>query len=185
MKEFLKSPKKTAILGLISCIVMLIFMFRFRGVSILYNCYDLYFIGLIIYFSIVLIRMYKQKGNIKIANYILVATFIISIIVGIILAIMEAELIFSLNDLSVIIMTVYLINILFIRKNFINNKIFGVVVIGVSIYEIIKCCIFISNVGGIESLISGSFNTAYFIKHFVHIAIIPYFYNYYELLKEE
>lgn len=180
IKEFFSSPKKTAILGLISCVVMLIFMFVYARVySILYNCCSLYFIGLTIYFVIVLIRMYKKKGNIEIANYILISTSIISIISGIVLGIMEGEPLFSLNELSLIIITIYLLDILLIKKTLINNKVFAVVVFGVAIYEIIKSCMFIYDVGGIKYA-----NMSYLVGRFVQITIIPYFYNYYELLKE-
>lgn len=181
MKEFLSSPKKTAILGLISCVIMLISMFRYINIySILYHCCSLYFTGLTIYFVIVLIRMYKKKGNIKIANYILISTFIISIVSGIVLGIMEGESLFSLNELSLIIITIYLLDIIFIKKAVINNKFFAVVVFGVAIYEIIKSCMFIYDVGGIKYV-----NMSYLVGRFVQITIIPYFYNYYELLKEE
>ena len=103
MKEFLKSPKKTAILGLAGSVIMLIPMFLYIQYSLTSSIYNVYFIGLIIYFVTVLSRMFKQKGNIKFANYILIITFIISILTSIILGILEGEF-FTLDDLLLIIM---------------------------------------------------------------------------------
>ena len=82
IKEFLSSPKKTAILGLIGSILMLITTITtLYTTNIILNTYNLYIIGLIVYFSIILIRMYKQKGNIKLANILLVVTYIVSFVI--------------------------------------------------------------------------------------------------------
>lgn len=178
MKEFITSPKNTAILGLIGSIIMLIFMFIYnRFYSILYNSCNLCFFGLTIYFVIVLTRMYKQKGNIKIANYTLILTLMISIVSSIVLAISEGEPVFTLNDFLLIVMTLYFVNILLGKIKFLNNKIFAVAVIAISIYELIKCSMLIFDAGGIEYL-----DMSYLVKYISYITIIPYFYNYYELL---
>lgn len=177
MKEFLKSPKKTAILGLAGSVIMLIPMFLYIQYSLTSSIYNVYFIGLIIYFVTVLSRMFKQKGNIKFANYILIITFIISILASIILGILEGEF-FTLDDLLLIIMTLYFSNILLRKVKLINNKVFAIIVIGLSIYQLIRYGFIIFSIKEIEIL-----DLSYFIKHLAHITIVPYFYNYYELLK--
>ena len=61
-----------------------------------------------------------------------------------------------------------------------NNKIFAVLIIGLSLYQLFRFGMFIFVYDEIElNLIS------YFVKYLAYIVIVPYFYNYYELLKEE
>ena len=121
--------------------------------------------------------MFKQRGNIKFANYILIITFIISILVSIILGILEGEF-FTLDDLLLIIMTLYFSNILLRKVKLINNNAFAIIVIGLSIYQLIRYGFIIFSVKEIEIL-----DLSYIIKHLAYITIVPYFYNYYELLK--
>lgn len=177
MKEFLKSPKKTAILGLVGSFLMLTTTFTSSYTSnLILNSNNLYIIGLIVYFIIILMRMYKQRGNIKIANALLITTYILSLILSVFINIAEGESI--LVDVLLFGITIlYLSNILFRKIKFINNKIFAVILLGFSIYQIIRfgTYIFRNN----EILISG------FVKYLGYIAIVPYFYNYYELLKGE
>lgn len=177
MKEFLRSPKKTAILGLTGSLIMLIHMFLYSKQFLISTIYNVCFIGLIIYFVTVLSRMFKQRGNIKFANYILIITFIISILVSIILGILEGEF-FTLDDLLLIIMTLYFSNILLRKVKLINNNAFAIIVIGLSIYQLIRYGFIIFSVKEIEIL-----DLSYIIKHLAYITIVPYFYNYYELLK--
>ena len=177
MKEFLKSPKKTAILGLVGSVIMLIPMFLYSHYSLIYNFSHIYFIGLIIYFVIVLLRMFKQKGNIKFANYILILTYTVSILASIIVGIAEGEF-FTLDDLLLIIMTLYFINILLRKIKLINNKTFAIIIIAVSIYQLLRCIFIIYGASEILLL-----DMLYFVKYLAHITIVPYFYNYYELLK--
>ena len=82
MKELLKSPKKTAILGLVGSVIMfLIVLMTFSSQLLITNTvYNLFIIGLVFYFTVVLMRMTRQKGNIKIANYILIITYTITLI---------------------------------------------------------------------------------------------------------
>lgn len=180
MKEFFKSPKKTAILGLVGSVIMLLIVFMtFNTDYLIFNMYNLYIIGLLVYFIIILMRMYKQAGNLKIANYLLIATYIISLCGEIFADIAEGESIL----IGVIIFGItilYLCNILFRKIKFINNKIYAVVVIGISLYQIISIgkYMFIYN-----DLIQ--YIMVDIIKILSYIATVPYFYNYYELLKEE
>ena len=180
MKEFLKSPKKTAILGLFGSLIMMIVMFmKIDEYLLILNIYNLYIIGLVIYFVIILIRMLKQKGNIKIANYTLIITNIISLFGTIFVNIAEGEMIFT-DIIIFAIVILYFCNILLRKLRFINNKVFAIVIIVTSIYHLINICRYILNYNEIEVYIILDF-----IKYLAYITIVPYFYNYYDLLKEE
>lgn len=175
IKEFLKSPKKTAILGLIGIIIMLIPVLKFTfgedffEIGIV-SIYHTYFWGLLIYFLVVVLRFYKMKANIKIANYILIITLGIAII-GNILAT------FWINVIILAILELYLINILLRKNTFINNK--------------IACVVFLLYI--LYSIISFNFRTYFFVENLFdfitqiigYLFIIPYFYGYQELLKGE
>lgn len=178
MKEFLKSPKMTAILGLIGSVIMLITTFTtLYTTNILLNIYNLYIIGLIIYFTVILMRMYKQNGNIKIANTLLITTYIISFISVIFVNIVDGEsILIDIILFGTIIL--YLCNILFRKLKIINNKVFAVIIIGFSVYQLIRFGTYFFNE-------TDSYLISYCIKYLGYIAIVPYFYNYYELLKEE
>ena len=169
MKEFLKSPKKTVILGLIGTIIMLIPVFKFIfgedffefGIVTIYHTY---FWGLLIYFIIVVFRLFKLKGNIKVANFILIITLGVSIIGNILVN-------SWINVIILAILELYLIN------TFINNKIACVVFILYIFYSIIvldfRTYFFAENIFDFVTQIVG------------YVFIIPYFYGYYELLKGE
>ena len=78
LKEFMRSPKKTAILGLIGSILMLAnWIIYFTPFSILD---ELCSICLIIYFIVILVRMFLQKGNLKFANYTLIISYIVTLL---------------------------------------------------------------------------------------------------------
>ena len=183
MKEFFKSPKKTAILGLVGSVIMLISTFlSLNTYNLMLNMYNFYIIGLVIYFIIILMRLYKQKGNINVANYMLIATYILSIVGLVITTIAEGESIsyMLIEILFMIIIIVYFCNILLRKFKIFNNKIFAVLIIGLSLYQLFRFGMFIFVYDEIElNLIS------YFVKYLAYIVIVPYFYNYYELLKEE
>lgn len=178
IKEFLKSPKKTAVLGLIGSMIMLITtLTTLYTTNILLNIYNLYIIGLLIYFAVILMRMYKQNGNIKIANTLLLITYIISFISVMLVDIAEGEL-FLIDIIFFGTITLYLCNILFGKLKIINNKVFAVIIIGFSVYQLIRFAIYFLNE-------TDMYLISYSIKYAGYIAIVPYFYNYYELLKEE
>lgn len=178
MKGFFKSPKKTAILGLIASIIMLITTLTTLYTSnIILNSYNLYIIGLIVYFTIILMRMRKQKGNIKTANTLLLITYIISFIGVILVDIAEGD--FLLIDIVLFgTIIVYLFNILFRKLKIINNKVFAIFLIGFSAYQSIRFGIYFLDEKDLYLIL-------YSIKYLGYMAIVPYFYNYYELLKEE
>lgn len=170
MREFLKSPKKTAILGLVGSIIMI--------------PTTMYAIGLTIYFLIILLRLYKQKGSIKLANGILIVLYSYQSVVGILEVIKVSEFLshakyltgyFIVNIIYTIIcilLTLYFINILFRKINLVNNKIFSLSIVVLSIMLILQY-VFTNNFSIIRLLYLG------------YLLIIPYFYNYYELLKGE
>ena len=175
LEKLLKTPKKMATLGLIGTIIMLVPIlkfifgedfFEFGIVSI----YHTYFWGLLIYFIIVVFRLFKLKGNIRVANFILIISLGVSII-GNILANSW------INVIVLAILELYLINI-FLRKNtFINNKIACVVFVLYIFYSIkffdFRIYFFVENGFDFATQIVG------------YLFIIPYFYGYYELLKGE
>ena len=177
LKDFFSSPKKTAFLGLIGSIIMLITTITtLDTTNITLNIYNLYIIGLIVYFSIILIRMYKQKGNIKLANTLLLVTYIASFIVSSVVDLMLGEsILIDIILFGTIIL--YLCNILFGKLKIINNKIFAVIVLGFSVFQIIQFIIYFFSETDLYLI-------SYSIKYFGYMAIVPYFYIYYNLLKE-
>ena len=178
IKEFLSSPKKTAILGLIGSILMLITTITtLYTTNIILNTYNLYIIGLIVYFSIILIRMYKQKGNIKLANILLLVTYIVSFVLSSVVDFMQEEsILIDIILFGTIIL--YLCNILFRKLKIINNKIFAVIVLGFSVFQIIRFIIYFFSETDLYLML-------YSIKYLGYMAIVPYFYIYYNLLKGE
>lgn len=180
MNVSLNSLKKNVILGLIFCAIML-FPLVFLDNLLAYLSYNFYFIGLTIYFAIVLMRMKKININIKIANNFLLATCIVTIITSVIYGIIAGEGVLSLNHLTLIVMILYFCNLFYKKPKLINNKMFSFVVIGVSIYFII---VYIIDLIKYYDLLNMSYIFNY-LKFFAQIAIVPYFYNYYNLLKEK
>ncbi len=183
IKEFMNSPKKTAILGLFGSVVMLItILMSLYTYNIILNIYNLYILGLVIYFIIILMRLYKQKGNIKIAKYMLIATYLLSVLGIIITTIADGESIFFMliEILMFVIIILYFCNILLRKFKIFNNKIFAILVIGLSIYQLFRVGKFMLVNNEVELYL-----ISYFAKYLGYIAIVPYFYNYYELLKED
>lgn len=189
LKEFLSNPKKTAILGLIGGIMMLLFtildeyIFYIDYINIYSLIYNLFVLGIITYFVIVLLRLSKHNISINIANSILITTFIVSFLCGIFIGISQGEGI-VLFDFILFISALYFCNILLRKLKLINNKVFAIVVIACLMYELIMNVTYIleSNEIAFSDLI---YFIVSFIKHIGYIAIIPYFYNYYRLLKKE
>lgn len=181
IKDFFKSPKKTAILGLIGSILMLLsWSVYFSPYSILDK---LYVIGLIIYFVIILIRMFLQKGNLKVANYTLVGLYIgqlLMIIPNIKYIFIVKGIIYVISFITILL---YFINILLRKKNFVNNKIFAITI---TLYTLIQLVSVISSYNLFAIKYSPFIeNTIYIINYIGYLFIIPYFYNYYNILKGE
>lgn len=178
IKEFLSSPKKTAILGLIGSLLMLL------DISVSFSPLDnLYVIGLIVYFIIILCRIFAQKGNLKIANY----TLIILYIAQLLMIVPNIKYIFTFNGIiyviSLILVLLYFFNILLRKKNFVNNKIFAITII---LYTLIHLILVITTYNFFAIKYSPFVEIVIYIINYIgYLFIIPYFYNYYNLLREE
>lgn len=181
MKEFLKNPKNTAILGLLGGILMLCsnllynyyFGLAFKGIffySLKLGLESVFSIGIIIYFLIVIMRLYSQKGNIKVAKYMLLVSLIVHIIT---IFLFNQDIITSIIFLAI---TLYIFRILFNKDMPINNIAFLIVL---SAYSLLNCFSIIQQ----KDMLTGF--KYLLIMYFSYIFIIPYFYNYYELLKGE
>lgn len=181
VKEILSDLKKSSILGLVGSI-LLIFCLISNVMSmhdILRNTpviqillqnliYNLSYIGLIVYFIIISMRMYLKKGNINIAIWCLVILFAIKTVLDIAQTIIAIRYI-SLYSIIMIILdlvfTLYFLGILRKKPNFISNKIFAIVVIVYCIF------LFIINMSFLQIVLCLGY-----------LLIIPYFYNYYRIL---
>lgn len=191
LKEFMSSPKKTAILGLVGGIIMLlftilaeyIFYIDYDYINIYSLIYNLFILGVITYFVVVLLRISKHNVSINIANSILITTFILSLLGGIYIGISQGEGII-LFDFLLFISILYFCNILFRKLNLINNKVFVIVVISSLMFNLIMNVLYILE----SSEITFGDLTNFIItpiRNMGYILTLPYFYNYYELLKEE
>lgn len=181
IKEFISSPKKTAILGLICSILEILIniiptiILTPIGYKIMNSIVPA---ALLIYFIIVVMRLYKKKGNIRMANIVLILGYIINVIYSILVCIIVVHIIISPIDIINIIVTiiniVYLYNILFKKAQikYVTNKVFAISNIIVIILNIISKISLINyiNIGIVISIILPSLT-------------LPYFYNYYNLLK--
>ncbi len=187
MKEFFKSPKKTAILGLVGGIGMILYF-----ISIVTSLWDiinnLYIFGFIIYFIIILMRLFFQKGSVKVANYILIISYILSIVALLVMIIPSIQEIFNIVGITYILMNViiilYFCNIFFKKAKIINNKVFGISLILYVIFNLVRV------IKGIDGFMfyrySAEFEiTAWAMLYIGYLLTIPYFYNYYELVKGE
>lgn len=79
IKEFLQDNKKTTILAFVGSAILLAYylIFYFEGdfISIILDKTSV--IGFVVYFAMILLKMYKKQVNIKVANYVLIITLII------------------------------------------------------------------------------------------------------------
>ena len=125
LKAFFSDTKKLAILGLISSITAPIFClvpyWSFGPITLIYAIIMLLNscnLGFFIYFLILLMRLYKKKGSIKLANLILFFGLIISSVYS-----FFGDSILAFTS---IINVIYIYNILFKQGKirFITNKVF-------------------------------------------------------------
>ena len=168
VKEFLGSPKKTAMLGLIGsliCAAYYIFCVPFAIIGRV--VYGLEFIGLTVYFAIVVMRMNKKEGNIKIASYVLLISFAIRAFLNIIQLLNGgAYPLYLLVEIAVkVIAILYFDNILLRKTKLINNKIYSLTIIIYAIFLTIQS----------PTLLG-------IILNLCLLTQIPYFYMYHELL---
>lgn len=200
IKEFFSSPKKTAILGLVGGILLLA---NFLGLFIWvkFMCiYELLYLpafGFISYFIIIILRLYRQKGSIKTANNILMATYILTLIGTIFvfvndyivdnanaIELLRIDIDIGANDLILkilvlVVILLYFCNILLRKKTFVDNKVFAVVVLLYSTYRIMTILF--------GTIFGGRVGVYMFAQHIIeyiaYLLIIPYFVNYYNLLE--
>lgn len=186
IKALFTSPKKTAILGLIGSIILFAIYGYYCFLNIFYLQYynSLFYIAsqfisylpvisILIYFIIVLLRMYYKKGNIKLANNLLIVSFILQsiwIVFNMVLVyIVSNNIIYLLYDIPHLLLgianTLFFFRIFKKKKNFVNNKVYTIAMILYSIY-----CVFTGS-----SFLS-------LIRHLCILSKIPYFYNYDKLL---
>ena len=180
MEELLKSPKKTAILGLSGSIIILIAtIVTSLESTILETAFNASFGYLMIYFSVVLLRIYKKKGDIKKANVLLISSYILIFIEMVYVKFMYAYDIVTYSIFLVlqIVMILYLCNIFFRKIKIINNKVFATVLVFFSVYQILRLGINFFEEPELYLIVN-------LIKYLGYMTIVPYFYNYYELLKE-
>lgn len=189
LKKFIASPKRNTIVGLVSSILMLlqaIFIIviskeiEFKEIShIIKNFVSL---GFILYFSIILYRMNRRRGNLKIATNILIVSLILTILSLILLQV--ADIMNFSNIIAItlnIIIYIFLFNILKRKSTKFSNNIFLVMMVVYTIYQLVM-----DNMNII--IFTNEFDTRNFliwICNVSYLGIVPYFYNYYEILKEE
>lgn len=189
IKKFFASPKRNAIVGLVGSILMLlqaIFIIviskeiEFKEIShIIKNFVSL---GFILYFSIILCRMNRRRGNLKIATNILIVSLILTILSLILLQV--ADIMNFSNIIAItlnIIIYIFLFNILKRKSTKFSNNIFLVVIVAYTIYQLV-----IDNMN--TTIFTNEFDTRTFLIWLCNVSylgIVPYFYNYYEILKEE
>lgn len=168
VKEFLGNPKKTAMLGLIGALICAAYYIFCLPIWIVGRIlYGLEFIGLTVYFAIVVMRMNKKEGNIKVASYVLLISFAIRTLMNIIqLLDGVAYPLYLLVEIAVkIIVILYFANILLRKTNPINNKIYSLAMIIYVIFLTIQS----------PSLLGVILNLCL-------LAQLPYFYMHHELL---
>lgn len=178
IKEFFSNTKKTATLALIMNVIGIIAVFMaYRSFGIIIRLMSCLFnIGILIYFIIIVLRLNKKSGNIKVANYILVIYFALSSLSSVISIALSKNTVgvssymqssYIIQALVYIILTLYFCKILLKAKiPVIDNIIFVAIML-----------IYVSNI-----LIT-EFNIYTIIFALSYLSIIPYFYNYYELLE--
>lgn len=176
VRKFLTNMKQTAIVGLIGSIVLFFIQYiSVRPFNILTRvAFLLSYLGLIVYFIIIVMRIFLKKGNVKLANNFLIASFVISIVFKILLFYLSRFFTGIGTNIPIldILLLLYFISILYKRNVFINNKIFALILIVFCIYSILDCI----SVFGYVSILQ-------VVRCISYLMIVPYFYNYYNLIK--
>lgn len=177
VKEFLQDDKKTTILAFVGSVILLAYylIFYFGGAFISIILDKTSVIGFVVYFAMILLKMYKKQVNIKVANYVLIITLIIQTVsYGIMTIARVAYGIANIDEFAEIMVNIisiiYFFNILLKKPNFINNKIYLITVIVGFAFQMVQPSFFSSG----EILLS-----------LCSFTVVPYFYNYYELSKNK
>ena len=168
MKELLNNTKFTILIGIVFPLIYIVGSL-INGDLLISFLNQIYIIGFIIYFSVVLLRLRGKKINIKKAQKLLIILCCINLIimtVWILIFSFQFEFhisFFLIYDTYFIIVIIYLYG-LFNRKYFINNKFFLIA----------------SIINAIVNLFLGIGDLLYII---MQLSFVPYFYNYYNIEK--
>lgn len=198
VKEFFGSLKKTAMLGLISSILMMIYIImqmssRTQGfLVIILNAIQLLpmVIGFIVYFSIVTLRMSKENISLKIGNNILLICLVMTLVAVIIITIIyyEFSIISILNIIIRSITIIFIYNVTLKKSTKISWIWFALSIVYLVVIDIIN----IINIWRANNYLLNLYPTSETITILIlktiscvsYIGIIPYFINYYNIVKE-
>lgn len=198
VKEFFGSLKKTAMLGLISSILMMIYIImqmssRTQGfLVIILNAIQLLpmLIGFIVYFSIVTLRMSKENISLKIGNNILLICLVMTLIAVIIITIIyyEFSIISILNIIIRSITIIFIYNVTLKKSTKVSWIWFALSIVYLVVIDIIN----IINIWRANNYLLNLYPTSETITILIlktiscvsYIGIIPYFINYYNIVKE-
>lgn len=198
VKEFFGSLKKTAMLGLISSILMMIYIImqmssRTQGfLVIILNAIQLLpmVIGFIVYFSIVTLRMSKENISLKIGNNILLICLVITLVAVVIITIIyyEFSIISILNIIIRSITIIFIYNVTLKKSTKISWIWFALSIVYLVVIDIIN----IINIWRANNYLLNLYPTSETITILIlktiscvsYIGIIPYFINYYNIVKE-
>lgn len=198
VKEFFGSLKKTAMLGLISSILMMIYIImqmssRTQGfLVIILNAIQLLpmLIGFIVYFSIVTLRMSKENISLKIGNNILLICLVITLVAVVIITIIyyEFSIISILNIIIRSITIIFIYNVTLKKSTKVSWIWFALSIVYLVVIDIIN----IINIWRANNYLLNLYPTSETITILIlktiscvsYIGIIPYFINYYNIVKE-
>lgn len=198
MKEFFGSLKKTAILGLISSILMIIYIIMQMSsmtqgfLVIILNAIQLLpiVIGFIVYFSIVTLRMSKENISLKIGNNILLICLVMTLVAVIIITIIyyEFSILSILNIIIRSITIIFIYNVILKKSTKISWIWFALSIVYLVVIDIIN----IINIWRANNYLLNLYPTSETITILIlktiscvsYIGIIPYFINYYNIVKE-
>ena len=198
MKEFFGSLKKTAMLGLISSILMMIYIImqmssRTQGfLVIILNAIQLLpmVIGFIVYFSIVTLRMSKENISLKIGNNILLICLVMTLVAVVIITIIyyEFSILSILNIIIRSITIIFIYNVTLKKSTKVSWIWFALSIVYLVVIDIIN----IINIWRANNYLLNLYPTSETITILIlktiscvsYIGIIPYFINYYNIVKE-
>ena len=198
MKEFFGSLKKTAMLGLISSILMMIYIIMQMSSStqgflvIILNAIQLLptVIGFIVYFSIVTLRMSKENINLKIGNNILLICLVMTLVAVIIITIIyyEFSILSILNIIIRSITIIFIYNVTLKKSTKVSWIWFALSIVYLVVIDIINIInIWRANNYLLNLYPTSETTTILIIKAIScvsYVGIIPYFINYYNIVKE-
>lgn len=177
-KKTFTNPIITIIIGLVGTLIYIILhIFIMRSAPVIQSIlYNLYYVILIVYFTCVLLRLKKINANMKIIQYMLLGSIPISFVMYVITILYYSGI--SIHDILFIIpyigFFIYFLNIFNIKEiKFANNKFF----IASIFINILPFIILMFSAGSFFGILICLLNII------LPISIVPYFYNYYNLVK--